>query len=167
MEKHQSKQKFTRSTQIFSISFYSQKPECEKQRAGEFVTFEKIRRLKMLANKLIKEMKDFNLFTFKFHVLDHIMEDISQFGAINFSDVSLFEHFNYVIKNFIKMSSIRHGSTLEEAVRAMNASVAIEQRRITTGGGVRKATLVRDGRSINLVEIETSTFASLAPIDNY
>lgn len=141
------------------------KPERKLHGNENVVTSETIRRLKMVAKNLFEDLEDFNLFTLKFHMLDHIAEDVSRFGALNFVDASPFEHFNYVIKKFIRMTSMRRGSTLGEAVKVINSSVATEKSINKTGGRIRKAKLVRDGTIINLVEIATSTMACLAHID--
>lgn len=61
-------------------------------------------------------------------MLHRIDEDISQFGAVNFLDASQFEHYIYVLKKCIMMTSMQCGSALEEAVGAMNSSVGIEER---------------------------------------
>lgn len=52
--------------------------------------------------------------------------------------------FFYFVKKFIKLTSMRRGSTLHEAVKAENSSVAVNERINNTGGGVRKAKHVRD-----------------------
>lgn len=68
----------------------------------------------MLAKNVFGDLEDFNLFTIKFNMLGHIVEDLSWFGALKFLDASLLQQFIYVIKNFIKMGSMRRGSTLEK-----------------------------------------------------
>lgn len=74
-----------------------------------------MRRLNILAKKLFKEGEYFNPFALKLHMLDLIVEDVSRFGTLNFLDASPFEHSNYVIKKFIRMTSMQRGSTMEEA----------------------------------------------------
>lgn len=58
-------------------------------------------------------------------MLDHIVKDLSRFGALNSLDAPPSEHLNYIIKKFIRMTSMRHDSTLKEAVEVMSSSVAI------------------------------------------
>lgn len=99
----------------------------EKQRIGEIVTNENIRRMEMLAKTLLEASEDCNLATIKFHTLDRTQGDISLFGALNFLYTSSFKHFNYVLKKFIKLTSMRRGRTLEETFKAMNASLEIEE----------------------------------------
>lgn len=100
------------------------------QRIEEVVTSKEIRRLKMLPKNLFEELEEINLFTLKFHMFDNIVNEVSRIGALNFSHTSLFEHSSYVIKRFIKMTSMRHGNTLEEAVNMTKSSVAIEEKKM-------------------------------------
>lgn len=52
------------------------------------------------------------MLTHKFHMPDHIVEDVSRFGAHSFIYASPFEHFNYVVEIFIKVMSMRRDSML-------------------------------------------------------
>lgn len=97
---------------------------------------------------------------------DHNAEGVSRIGDLSSFDASPFEHFNDVIKTFMKMTSMRRESTLEEAMKAINSSVAIEERGNNAGEVMGKATLIRDDKIINLVEIATLTIPSLVRIDN-
>lgn len=81
----------------------------------------------MLTKNLFEEWEDCDLFMLKFYMLDHIMEQMSWIGSLSLLDASPFEHFDYVIKNCRKMTSMRRGSTLEENVKTMESSVAIEE----------------------------------------
>lgn len=120
----------------------------------------------MLAKKLFDGSEDFDLFTLKFHMLHFIVEDVSKLSALNFFDVSLFKHYNCVIKNVIKTASMPSCCTMEEDVMPMTSSVEIGEKRNNTGGGIRKANLSRENTIINLFNIATSTLASLVHIDN-
>lgn len=122
--------------------------------------------MKILTNNLSKELEDYTLFTLNFHMPKHIVKNGSRFDSLNFLDVYSFQHFNDVIKNFISMTFMRRRSTLEEAAKAMNLSVAIEKKRNNTGGGIQKTKLVRHDTITNLVKIATATLASLAHMDN-
>lgn len=106
------------------------KPEGEKQSIKKAFTSEDIRLQEKLAKSPFEKLDCFNLPILKFHVLDHIVNDISQFGAFNFSDASPLQHLNYVFKKLIKMTSMRRCSTMEGTVKAMNASVAVEEREL-------------------------------------
>lgn len=120
------------------------KPKREKRHEEEVVTSEKTRCLIISEKKLSKEPEDFILVTLIFYCHDRIVEEMSRVGALHFFERFPFEHSNYGNKKVIKRTSIRHGSTMEEAVKAMNWSVAIEKRKKSTGGGNGRARLVRD-----------------------
>lgn len=55
---------------------------------------------------------------------------------------------------------MRYGSTMEKIANTVNSQFATEEREESTGGGKRKAKLVKDGRIISLVETAASTLAS-------
>lgn len=119
----------------------------------------------MLTKNVFEKLKDFDLFTLKYHIFYHILEGVSRFSALNFLDASSFEHFSYVIKKFIMKTSMQRSSTLEEAVKLTNALVAIQIKRNNTSRRIGKEKFFRDGKIINLIEIATSTLESLAHID--
>lgn len=54
--------------------------------------------LKDSAKPLFRSLVDANLFTLKFHVLNHFMEDVIQFDKLRFPDASAFDHFNLCYK---------------------------------------------------------------------
>lgn len=110
-----------------------------------------IRRPNMLAKNLFEDLECLNLFPFKIHMVDHIAEDLSRFSAPEFLDVSSFEHINYVIKKFHTDDITYLGSTLEESVKMMNASVANEERINNIVAGVVKSNPVSSGTTINLI----------------
>lgn len=80
-----------------------------------------MRRLKLLARSLSEELEDSNMGPLQFHMLDHTDKDGSWFSALNFLNASPSEHLNSGIIKYMNMTSVRCDSTLESAVRAMNA----------------------------------------------
>lgn len=86
-------------------------------------------------------------------MLDHVSEDLLRFGDLRFFDASPFECFNYTIKMFIRMTSMKKNTSAGEAVNAMNDSVENEIR----GGGKflngRPTQLARDGFCISLAGV--------------
>lgn len=56
---------------------------------------------------MFDHLEDINLLTLKFHMFDHIVEDISKFNDLSYLDTSPYEHFNVTIKMIIKISSMR------------------------------------------------------------
>lgn len=67
---------------------------------------------------------------------------------------------------FIRMTALQRDCSGEETIKAMNSSVAFEEREITTGVPIRKKKLVRNATTINLTKIQTSIFISLMHIYN-
>lgn len=59
---------------------------------------------------------DIIFFTMKFHMLYHTAEDLERFDDVGYLDASPFEPFNYSIKSYLKMTSLRKGSTFEESL---------------------------------------------------
>lgn len=118
----------------------------------------------MLAKNLPEALEYNNMFTLKFHMFVHILEAFLRFGALNFLHVSPSEHFCYIIKKFLKITSMQRGRKLEKVVKVINASVPNGERRTKTGGEVREAQLVGDDTSFSLVENAASSLASLAHI---
>lgn len=55
-------------------------------------------------------------------MLDLIEKDVLRFGDMSYLDASPCEHFKFIIKAFIKMTSTIKASTIEEVVLAMNKS---------------------------------------------
>lgn len=94
----------------------------------EVVTCENVWWLKILAKNPCEELADLKLFKLKFYMPDRFVEDVSRSGSFNSLEASSFEHFNCVIKKIIMITCMRHGSTLGEAVKVMNLSVAIEKK---------------------------------------
>lgn len=126
---------------------------------------ENIRQLKILSKELFGDLEDTNLFTLKFHMLDHIVEDVARFENLNILDAFPYEHFNFILKTFSRMTSMRRGSTLDEAVELINSSVTNDDFSRLLEGEIRAAKLVRDGITTTLADIETSTYSSLAHLD--
>lgn len=84
-------------------------------------------KIKSLSKQLFGYVDEFNLFSIKFHRLDLFVDDVQPscyFSDIKFLDTSTFKHFNITIKTFIRMTSKRRERVLEEAVYAINNSIA-------------------------------------------
>lgn len=66
-----------------------------------------------------------NLHTLKFHAPNHVREDMNLFENISFQDESPYEHFNYIVKRFIRSTSGYYGTTLEARAKGMKLSSAV------------------------------------------
>lgn len=67
----------------------------------------------MFARNLFEELIDFTPSLIWFHITDHIQEKETRSMSFDFLDASRFEHFMYIIKKVIGMTSMRRGSTPE------------------------------------------------------
>lgn len=96
------------------------------QRIEKVVARENIWRMTMSTKNQFYELEDFSLFTLKIHMLDHLVEAVSRFGAPKFLNASPIENFYYVIEIVIQVASMQSGSAVEGGVQTMNSSVAFE-----------------------------------------
>lgn len=125
---------------------------------------ENIKNLKAVAKDLFGNLEDINPFTLKFHMLDHDAEDEKRFGTSTFLDASPYEHYNYVIKTFIIMKSMRKSTLLEEAVTALNSSSlhdVLPEPKLHTGS---TTALSKNGYEIRLEGISSSEYPMLAKL---
>lgn len=118
-----------------------------------------------MTDDLFQPLENRYLFKLKFNLIDLINEDVLRFGALQFLNGSLFEHFSYIIKTFVRFTSLRHASLLEEAVRATRIHVGGEESSNSTVAEMREETLFRPGTVINLAASATSTLSCLSHID--
>lgn len=80
-------------------------------------------------------------------------------------DASPLELFNYTIERFIRTSSVRRDSTLEDAARAMRMTVGSKQFRYNTVAKVRDIKLAGDSTFSNFAVIATSKLPCLSIIE--
>lgn len=65
------------------------------------------------------------LYTLKFHLLDHLPEDISRFGSLSMLDASPYEHFNTVIKNAYRQTSQRLVTRMDEMINVLEKRTVV------------------------------------------
>jgi len=104
-----------------------------------------IKVFKSTASNLFGTLEDLNLFTLKFHNLDHIAEDVARFGDLSLLDASPYEHFNFTLKQFIRMTSMRKQTTISEAVAVINATKLCEDGPSVIERQMHAGRLSRDG----------------------
>lgn len=63
---------------------------------------------------LFKKHCKITLFTIKFDLLDHLLEDLDKFGSVKFLCALAFEHFNIFLKRSYRETYIRSASRLNE-----------------------------------------------------
>ena len=73
-------------------------------------------RFKRDAKTLYSDHQVSQLCTEKFHMLDHICEDIRRLGGIKFGDAGLYEYAHTLVKNAYRSGSKRRNSAMDETV---------------------------------------------------
>lgn len=133
----------------------------------------KVQYFKVLTIKTFQDFCVSGLFTLKFHLLDHMVEDMERFGSLQVLDASAFEHYNTDIKAAIRRTSQRKSSCMEEAVSILGQSsfVPTSMTHITTSTDVdcnvdnsssrqNGWNLVRDGERVTLSELRSLVYVS-------
>ena len=106
------------------------------------------------------------LYTLKFHLLDHLAEDMARYGSLEFLNSGPYEFFNTVVKKHYRDTSKRKKTAIEETAK----NLSTELHRLTLDGQAlvasgtavdqsdernpRKQYLVRDGIIVNLREMK-------------
>ena len=98
----------------------------------------------------------------KFHLLDHLPEDIEKFTSLSFTDASAFEQYNAVLKQFYRQTSKRTGTALDETIQRIDNSEntrssteamdGTRHSKIIDNHGVQK--LVSKGTTMTLSELK-------------
>lgn len=57
-----------------------------------------------------------NVFTHKFHILDHVALDVARYEGISLVCEMAFKNFNFVVKRYIRMTSMRCCRLFRETV---------------------------------------------------
>lgn len=60
-----------------------------------------------------------SLYTLKFHLLNHFLDDLERFESLSFTDAAPFEHFEVLLKQSYRMTSPRMSTRLEDTVENM------------------------------------------------
>jgi len=63
---------------------------------------------------------DKGVFTLKFHLLDHMVDDLRRFGSLSVLDASAYEHFNTDIKSAVRRTSQRNQFRMDETVGVLS-----------------------------------------------
>lgn len=62
-----------------------------------------IRELQAVLKKIFSDMNYVNLFTQKFHMLDHVAKSKSKSGLLNYLDATFHKHIDFVAEAFIRL----------------------------------------------------------------
>ncbi len=117
-----------------------------------------IKTFKSKCVNLFSPFVDKGLFSLKFHLLDHLMEDLRKYGNLDFLDAGPYENYNFVIKEFYRMTSKRKKTAFSEVIQKMNSNNIIhntqEERNLPSNKKENtQQHLVRDGFTITLREL--------------
>ena len=134
------------------------------------LTKSRLQTLRTLVQSLKKNSNDFfsrfvekGLYTLKFHLLDHLPEDIEKYASLSFTDASPFEQYNAVLKQFYRQTSKRIGTALDETVKRMDQSESAFSSITSTRKDINMGTekeniqsLVSNGLTLTLSELKGS-----------
>ena len=97
------------------------------------------------------------LFTLKFHLLDHLVEDLRKYGTLDFLDAGPYENYNATIKGFYKLTSKRKQTAFQETINKMNSSQdddPLNNGLSSTLNGEVDQHLVRDGFTVTFRQLK-------------
>ena len=69
-----------------------------------------------------KRFTQTGLFTLKFHLLDHLPEDLSKYCSLAYLDSSPFEQYNAIIKMHYRKTSKRHATAFQKTIDRIGTS---------------------------------------------
>lgn len=71
--------------------------------------------------KLFRDHCETELFTLKFHLVDHLADDSWQYRSLSFVDAAPFRYFNLEVKQSYIVISKRTSTRMDETVRVMDS----------------------------------------------
>lgn len=117
---------------------------------------EKIVRFKKEAVELYESYQASGMGTLKFHLLDHLVDDLRRMGGIHTLDAGLYEHSHARVKRWYNRTSKRRATAMSESMEILQRSQAYEkqvkERRRKREVSAR-VSLVRDGYSMSINEL--------------
>lgn len=116
--------------------------------------------LKTCCKKLLGHLADVNLFTLKFYMIDHIVEDLSKFGDLSYLEASLYEHFIVTVGTFIKMTSMRKTCTMNKSVNVVNPISSSTEKLCSSLSEKRRCSMSWNG-TIVILDREVNTICTL------
>ena len=87
----------------------------------------KIESFKRQTVQLFEPYVDTGLFTLKFHLLDHLVEDLSKFTSLDFLNAGPYEYYNTKIKQSYRKTSKRKATAMDETVKNINETISSQQ----------------------------------------
>jgi len=90
--------------------------------------------------------------TLKFHLLDHIGDDIRRMGGLHVGDAGIYEHSHVHFKQHYRGTSRRRRSAMDETISAIDVGTAI--RHINRQGGHTSTKVVRNPGKTRMDSLE-------------
>lgn len=116
-------------------------------------------RISLLKSKCVHTFEkhcEHGIHTLKFHLLDHVVEDLSKFGGLNILDASPYEHFNTFFKQSYRSTSKRIATRMDETVTNMAPTIC------TLRQSSHHETFMK--RGLNCINAEKSSGSETVPI---
>lgn len=121
-----------------------------------------IKRLKKECKRVFDPYVQKGLYTLKFHLLDHLVEDLLKYGSLDYLNAGPYEYYNTVVKKHYRATSKRRSTALEETANRMSeensvASVEHMKSSAVTGNSAKANSsqyLVRDGMERSLRQLK-------------
>ncbi len=82
-----------------------------------------VQKFKHLTQQFFEPYVENGLFTLKFHLLDHLVHDLSRYCSLEFLSASPYEYYNTRIKQNYRKTLKLHGTVMEETVERINREI--------------------------------------------
>ena len=106
------------------------------------------------------------LFTLKFHLLDHLTDDLKRYGSLSFLSAGPYEYFNTIVEKHYRTTSKRTSTALSETIASMSSEMDSQQNdplipthildKHITASDARSQYLVRDGLTVTFRQLKLS-----------
>ena len=103
--------------------------------------------------QLFERTCETGLITLKFHLLDHLCDNLRKFGTIKIINGAKYEQFNLQVKESYRLTSKRRGTATKETVDQLAESISMrheKSRMKSTTSTIDRLGLTRDGFKIKL-----------------
>lgn len=119
----------------------------------------KVNTLIQLTQTLFEPYVENGLFTLKFHILHHLVEDVKRYTSLEYLSASPYEYYNTRIKQNYRKTSKRHATVMDETVSRINEEINQlsdgQLRGPTQRQGHSNQMLVSNGFKISLRELKS------------
>ena len=118
----------------------------------------KVNTFKQLTQTVFEPYVENGLFTLKFHMLHHLVEDVKRYTSLEYLSASPYEYYNTRIKQNYRKTSKRHATVMEETVSRISEEINQFSDAQCCGPAQRQGhsnqILVSDGFKVSLRELK-------------